>query len=81
MLGDDEKYERPRKSLMECMESVFQHREEMPMLEVSRETKESQYFQTNCLFEHVFAGYKDGHVQEVFIKGKEVALSHEDSKE
>jgi hypothetical protein len=50
MVGDNEKNERPRKIIMECMESVFQHREEMSMLEGSRKTDESQYFQTNCLF-------------------------------
>jgi hypothetical protein len=41
MVGDNEKNERPRKILMECMESVFQHREDMSMLEGSRKTDES----------------------------------------
>jgi hypothetical protein len=35
MLGeDDEKYERPGKSLMECMETIVQQRKAMPMLEL-----------------------------------------------
>jgi hypothetical protein len=46
----------------------FKHREYISMLEVSRDTKESQYFQTNCLFEHVFVGHEDGKEHQVNIR-------------
>jgi hypothetical protein len=74
MFDEEEVDERQDKSLMENLRSLVQHRGEMPILEASRGANEPQVFQSNCLYECVFASleeYEDEQVQEASIKEKE----------
>jgi hypothetical protein len=58
MLGeDDDVDEKQNEDLVESLEREVQHKEEMP--ESSNEINESLDFQTNYLFEHVFAGFEE----------------------
>jgi hypothetical protein len=53
----------------------------MPVLEASRETKESRVLQKNCLFEYmaiVLEENGDGKIHITIIKEKEAKLSDED---
>jgi hypothetical protein len=66
---------------MEILESKIQHGGEMLTLEASRETNESQVFQTNCLSEYVFTGFGECEgekILEAFRKEKKEDLSHEE---
>jgi hypothetical protein len=51
--NEDEVDERPDGSLKKILKSLDQHRENMSVLETSRETGESQVLKIDCLFECV----------------------------